>query len=167
MGRRTSTISLTEDAPVSLFIKSPEAEHVCEMTTNKKNYALCNSLQWSTSQSKPEQTKGRSLTVPEKSLTIKQIIENALRGQDPVGAMGSPVYNGDILIPDIKTLDFTDVENLKRQLEAERFHLANEVKALHMKDGKSEILEQINTSLNELQAQKKSLNSPKGEAEKN
>lgn len=115
------------------------------------------SANWTPDKSKPEVTKGSSLTVPDMALSISQILENATRGINPQIRGLLPVYNEDILLPDVRKMDLTDIDQYKRGFEMERFRVKNELEQLQVDDNPNtpDRLQQLDDVLKELQEARK------------
>lgn len=58
----------------------------------------------------PEMNDEPSLTIPDQTLTIKQIYDRFTRGLTLTPNQRNPVYNGDIDIPDYENMDLADRE---------------------------------------------------------
>lgn len=151
------------DAPAFLIIKSPEAEHVCKMDLKPikvkatkilvdpvKRYVISHNLNWQVTQSNPEIPKGMSMTVPDKSLTIRQIIENALRGQQPQQLGMLPVFNEDIYVPDVRKMDITDIDMYKRGYQLEKLKVERQIEDLKYTDDGQDRIKAIDEVLTEL-----------------
>lgn len=54
-----------------------------------------------------------SLTVPDQDLSLRQLLDNHTRGIGNVSAY-TPVYNGDEYVPHPRSLDLTDLDQLRR-----------------------------------------------------
>lgn len=59
-----------------------------------------------------------SMTVPDQSMTIKEIMDKYTRGI-PVNAAKVPIYDEDDDMPDLRTLDISEIADLRHQYEAE------------------------------------------------
>jgi hypothetical protein len=125
------------------------------MTLNKKTQAaahvMYNIFSAQGMDTRAEKPKGRSMTEPDKSTeSVREIYNNALMGVDPLGQRGLPVYNEDFEVPDIRTLDPTDISEMRQGLEAVRFKLKREVEELGIVDGRSTKLQEIEDNLKTL-----------------
>lgn len=94
---------------------------------------------------------GMSLTVPDKSLSVRQIIENSLRGQLPLTRTLEAAFYEDIEIPNIGKMDIVDIHNRRKQLDAERFKAQRELDEMDSnKDGIPDKVEYIDSLLDQL-----------------
>lgn len=78
-----------------------------------------------------------SKTVPDQSLTVKQLLERFSRGMPLTGEL-TPVYNGDIDLPDFNTMDISEIHDLKqsvaKDIEDKRALLAESQKQFRIKE---------------------------------
>lgn len=61
-----------------------------------------------------EKPVGKSMTVPDMALSIKEILDRFARGL-PLDNERIPMYHGEDMPPDIKKMDLSEVEDLKRE----------------------------------------------------
>lgn len=59
-----------------------------------------------------------SLTIPDQSFTIKEILDRFARGLSFNGAK-VPVYNGEEEIPNVARMDLADIEDMKAAIQSE------------------------------------------------
>lgn len=78
-----------------------------------------------------------SLTVPDQSLTIKQILDRYARGL-PLGGSRVPVYEPDSDLPDPRTLDLADREELALQYAAEIHDIRDRLEKIKIAKGDAE-----------------------------
>lgn len=87
---------------------------------------------------KGESNTRPSLTVPDMTLSIKDILLNHTRGRALPILAQEPVYNGDVLIPNPKKMDMTDVDEMRRSIREQNDEIkktANEeIKAKRRKE---------------------------------
>lgn len=62
---------------------------------------------------------GPSLTVPDQSMSIKEILQRYARGLSTEDRERVPFYDGEEFVPDIKKLDLADIQELKEQTAEE------------------------------------------------
>nr|WAE43927.1 MAG: hypothetical protein [Microviridae sp.] len=55
---------------------------------------------------------GKSLTIPDQSMTIREMIRRHLSGIPIQGNARQPIYNGDTYLPDPKTLDLVEIQDI-------------------------------------------------------
>lgn len=68
-----------------------------------QNYQISNGLS----------IEGQSLTVPDQSLTLRELLVNYTRGQDlPYGKQQPAFFDEDVTIPDLKKMDLVDLQEL-------------------------------------------------------
>lgn len=68
-----------------------------------QNYQISNGLS----------IEGHSLTVPDQSLTLRELLVNYTRGQDlPYGKQQAAFFDEDVTIPDLKKMDLVDLQEL-------------------------------------------------------
>ncbi|HRC03239.1 MAG TPA: hypothetical protein PLJ18_12350 [Niabella sp.] len=72
--------------------------------------------------------KGKSLTQPDMALTPKTLLENHTRGILSNVTERTPIYNGDIITPDPRSMDLTEIYEFKQ---------ANQQQLQQLKDEKS------------------------------
>lgn len=83
---------------------------------------LQNKREWVLSQSHLEHPKGVSMTVPDESLTIKEILERFRRGQ-PLS-----IHTRDVLYDPESNFDSQDLEEVSRMDITDRSQLAQELR---------------------------------------
>lgn len=83
----------------------------------------------------PVKLGGSSRTTPDQSMTVKDIMKKYGNNETVLGNKFEPVYNGDLVIPDVNKMDFTDLEEYRRVL-------AN--KAREVKQQEKEMQEALN-----------------------
>lgn len=76
-----------------------------------------NSLNYSYFPPYYEVNEGVSLTVPDQTLTVSQILERYTRGL-PLGGK-VPIYDEEDTLPDVRTLDLAERQELREQYEEE------------------------------------------------
>lgn len=65
---------------------------------------------------KPERNNGKSLTVPDQTMSIKELLRRHQNGMMPQGY--EPVYDPDDELPDFRKMDLTEVDELRsKQVE--------------------------------------------------
>ncbi|WMC01473.1 hypothetical protein [Microvirus D_HF4_274] len=60
-----------------------------------------------------------SKTIPDQSMSVRTILERYARGLPIEGNPGVPLYDEENDLPDPKTLDLSEIEDLKNQYKAE------------------------------------------------
>lgn len=93
-----------------------------------------NSLNYSYFPPYYEVNEGVSLTVPDQTLTVSQILERYTRGL-PLGGK-VPIYDEEDTLPDVRTLDLAELQELREQYEEELFNIKKRVKDGKGKDDK-------------------------------
>lgn len=83
---------------------------------------VVNKLEWVLSQSHLEHPKGVSMTVPDESLTVKEILERFRRGQ-PLS-----IHTRDTLYDPDSNFDSQDLEEVSRMDITDRSELAQELR---------------------------------------
>lgn len=65
-----------------------------------------------------------SMTIPDMSYTIQEILIRFSKGLPVTGNTAKPVYNGEMLVPDVKKMDISEIANLrdfmKEKIEARK-----------------------------------------------
>jgi len=84
-----------------------------------------------------EENNKPSLTIPEQTMTVRQLIERHVRGL-PLDGAKIPIFNGEEDdMPDLRTLDLSEIANLKAENDAFLAeHQKKEAKALADKQKK-------------------------------
>jgi hypothetical protein len=87
--------------------------------SNLKRYIMKvkNSLNYEYTQEKGEVNTLPSMTIPDQTMSIRTIVDRYSRGL-PVAAF-TPVYEGEEYIPDPKTLDLAERQELVEQIQQE------------------------------------------------
>lgn len=62
---------------------------------------------------KGESSKLPSMTVPDQSMSVQEILRRYASGLSPLGER-VPVYDGDEEVPDLKKMDLAEIEQLKK-----------------------------------------------------
>lgn len=70
--------------------------------------------QYNATPDKGEKNTLPSETVPDQSMTVREIMERYARGL-PLGGEKFPVYHGENTPPDLKRMDLTDIEEMTRK----------------------------------------------------
>lgn len=70
-----------------------------------------------------------SLTVPDQTLTLRQLLLNHTRGHD-LPPERNAVYNEDFDIPDPRKLDLTDLENNRASLSEKKSSIESDLRQL-------------------------------------
>lgn len=65
-----------------------------------------------------EKVSSVSMTIPDQSMTVKEIMDRYARGL-PVNGERSPVYHGEEFVPDLERMDLSEIEDLKSQVTAD------------------------------------------------
>jgi hypothetical protein len=93
-----------------------------ELTPLRVVESVCNMRKVITSAtysgSKGEINNSPSLTVPDQTLTIRELLQRHTRGLPmPSHKLGEPMYNEDFELPDMKTLDLVERDELKMKID--------------------------------------------------
>lgn len=83
----------------------------------------------------PIKIGGTSKTVPDQAMTVKDIMKQYANNQTVLGNKYEPIYNGDLVLPDVNKMDFEDLAEYRRVL-------AN--KAREVKQQEKEMKEALN-----------------------
>lgn len=75
-----------------------------------------------------EQPEGVSLTVPDQTMTVREILERFAKGL-PIGAGKVPLYDEDDELPDPRYLDLTERQELTEQAKQEIARVVSRRKA--------------------------------------
>lgn len=83
-----------------------------------------NSLNAKKFPTKGEKNTLPSMTIPDMSYTIQEILIRFSKGLPVTGNTAKPVYNGEMLVPDVKKMDISEIANLrdfmKEKIEARK-----------------------------------------------
>lgn len=77
--------------------------------------------------SKGETVDNTVITVPDQTLSLKNLLINHTRGIPLMAQYKEPVYNGDILVPNPHTLDLVDIDELRSKILVEEENLKQTV----------------------------------------
>lgn len=98
--------------------------------------------------------KRTSLTKPNDALTIKEILQRHVQGIPYSVNMVDPVFS-EVFIPQVKRMDFTEIEELKKVNRARAEHLQNEIDKAVEQKAKAELAlkdkEELTNFLSEIQ----------------
>jgi hypothetical protein len=72
--------------------------------------------------------KKPSMTVPDQSLSIKEILSRFTSGR-PLPSLGTPEYFGDMMVPDLKKMDLTEIAEYQEDLKGYIKQNADTIKA--------------------------------------
>lgn len=113
---------------------------------------------WLNYQHKPNgKDYGKSSTVPDQSLTIRELIERAQRGY-PLDAVRTPFYNGeDDDMPDIKNFDLTELHELRQWTNQKIKEGENFVREIRRKAQEQETKEYYEKKLKEAEERENKL----------
>jgi hypothetical protein len=64
-----------------------------------------------------EVINGKSLTIPDQTMSIEQIMKRYAAGMSLGGTNKVPIYNGEEDVPDFKRMDLAEIEEYKRGLK--------------------------------------------------
>lgn len=82
---------------------------------------ICNSYQkrlhWKTLSSKGEENTGEINTVPDETLTIRQLLERYVKGLPVAQSERQPTYDEENDMPDISTMDLTEIDDYIDELK--------------------------------------------------
>lgn len=76
----------------------------------------------------PLKIGGTSMTVPDQAMTVQEIIKRSRNGGVINTNKWEAVYNGDILLPDVSKMDFTDLEEYRNVLTNKKLQVEKEYK---------------------------------------
>ena len=107
-----------------------------------------------------EVPKGSSQTIPDQSITIAELVQRYQNGQ--VVSMyqnnADAVYNADFTVPNVEKLDFTDIENFRKEFLSEKIRVENLLSELDAdKDGKPDVIDRLTNVLESLDKRQKQL----------
>lgn len=95
--------------------------------------------------SKGEKNSGRIITVPDQSITIRDMFERVAQGHPLPTIKREPIFNPDYKFKDLKGMDMTEVDQIKRDLNdiivkesKELKNISNEIKSRKTNNGPSE-----------------------------
>lgn len=115
-----------------------------------------------------DRKKRKSLTKPEKILSVREILLRHTRGMPYRVNTQEPVFS-EVFIPQVKRMDFTEIEELKKINQARAEHLQAQIDKAHFEKMKAEALlkdkQELAEFLTEFQKAKKEKSS-KEEASK-
>lgn len=76
----------------------------------------------------PLKIGGSSMTTPDQALTIQEIMQRSKNGGVIPTNKWEAVYNGDIVLPDVSKMDFTDLEEYRQVLTIKKMQVEKEYK---------------------------------------
>lgn len=109
-------------------------------------------------------SKNPSLTVPDQTYTMRQILDRSRRGL-PVSGGRVPLYDEDDDLPDIRTMDLCDIQEYKDKLEDIRRREREWQDKSNKKKEKDSFDKIVNDRLNQMLKEKEAKNE-KGISEK-
>lgn len=74
-----------------------------------------------------EKNSGISLTVPDQALSVRQILERYARGL-PLGGQRTPVFDEDDDLPDVRTLDLSERQEMRERYVEELGELTKKIR---------------------------------------
>lgn len=78
-----------------------------------------------------------SKTIPDQTMSLKQLLERFARGIPAVGNASTPIYEGDdIDLPDIKKMDLAEIQALKDEVQSQIDEHRKAMNEAHQKDVK-------------------------------
>lgn len=81
---------------------------------------------------KPEINLEPSQTVPEQSMSVRELLTRYTTGQ-PMAGMREPVYNGDLYVPDIAHMDLADRQTYLEELQDKNKNTVRELEEQNRK----------------------------------
>lgn len=87
-----------------------------------------------------------SMTVPDQALPLKKILSDYTRGVMPA-SIRNPEYHGDEYVPDLKTMDLSELADYVQDVRNEMIELENEQKRRKAEAEKNAIRQEILTEM--------------------
>lgn len=78
-----------------------------------KTILIKNTLNAKSFPTKGEKNTLPSMTIPDMSFTIQEILIRFSKGLPISGNASKPVYNGELLVPDVKKMDISEIADLR------------------------------------------------------
>lgn len=96
-----------------------------------------------------EKNDGKSRTVPDQSITVREMLKRHTQGLTNTGVSGVPIYNGDELIPDLSKMDLPTRQEYLDYVADQLVEVKNRLEEAAKNKKEAEYIKKVNDAVQE------------------